>query len=106
MVRSILWPHYYGNDGITKLITGTLAVALSHPFEVLRVRAQGGQAGQFGGMSFIDIAKRTLEKEGPAGFFKGILPRSIFLLPIILGLQSMDSDLPGTEEWGADKSAL
>lgn len=50
---------------------GMVEVCLMHPLDLIKTRLQIG-GGHYSGLA--DCFRQTLNKEGPLGFYKGILP--------------------------------
>uniref|UniRef100_A0A0A9CWB9 Uncharacterized protein n=1 Tax=Arundo donax TaxID=35708 RepID=A0A0A9CWB9_ARUDO len=63
-------------------VSGTLGATCVYPLQVIRTRLQAQQANSesaYRGMS--DVFWRTLQNEGVSGFYKGILPNLLKVVP-------------------------
>ncbi|KAL3085027.1 hypothetical protein niasHS_010096 [Heterodera schachtii] len=65
-----------GRHFVSGGIAGMAEVCFAHPFDCMKTRLQ---IGQFHGI--LDCARRTLLKEGPSGFYKGLLPPLVIETP-------------------------
>lgn len=60
-----------------KLIAG----AVTYPYQVLRSRLQNYRAEERFGRGLRDVVKRTWREEGPRGFYRGLVPGVIRVMP-------------------------
>jgi hypothetical protein len=63
-------------------------ILLSHPFEVARVIIQnnGAASGMFGdGMA---VMRGLYATEGLAGLYRGVVPRTFYILPTLVGVSA------------------
>jgi len=58
------------------------ACAVSHPFEVARVLIVKNDGGRT-----IPTLRALYEAEGVAGLYKGFIPRSLAMVPVLMGMQ-------------------
>eukprot|EP00216_Chloropicon_sp_CCMP2111_P001641 CAMPEP_0198238268 /NCGR_PEP_ID=MMETSP1446-20131203/3968_1 /TAXON_ID=1461542 ORGANISM="Unidentified sp, Strain CCMP2111" /NCGR_SAMPLE_ID=MMETSP1446 /ASSEMBLY_ACC=CAM_ASM_001112 /LENGTH=305 /DNA_ID=CAMNT_0043920659 /DNA_START=58 /DNA_END=975 /DNA_ORIENTATION=+ len=67
----------------TGMFSTSIAQLVSYPFALVRTRLQaqgmGGEANRYNGM--IDVAVKTVQREGITGLYKGILPNLMKLAP-------------------------
>jgi hypothetical protein len=59
------------------------SIVISHPFEVIRVHAQFSGKGNIKDEIHSNLL-RIYGQDGVAGFFKGLAPRTIVLMPVML----------------------
>lgn len=63
-------------SGTAKVVAGTV----TYPYQVVRVRLQGYEAGRrYGGLA--DVVGQTWKREGVRGFYKGLGPSIVRVLP-------------------------
>jgi hypothetical protein len=64
-------------------------ILLSHPFEVARVIIQhnGAPSGMFG--DAMGVMRGLYANEGLAGLYRGVVPRTIHLLPSIVAVSAI-----------------
>ena len=80
------YPALCGNtNSLVSFVYGLLGVLISHPFEVVRVRQQYGELGKWDNMSMRNVVDDIVANEGFPGFFRGLIPRTVSLLPIVCG---------------------
>lgn len=76
-------PLYWGPLG--GALSGTFAMTCTYPFDLLRRRmmlqGQHGEARLY--TSTLDAVKKILKIEGPAGFFKGMIPTYLKVVPSV-----------------------
>lgn len=64
-------------SGTAKVVAGTV----TYPYQVVRVRLQGYEAGKRYGGSLLDVVRQTRKREGVRGFYKGLGPSLVRVLP-------------------------
>ena len=87
-------PAVNGSDlQLMHAVFGLGALMISHPFEVARVMIVNGETSHITGRTYATL--RTLyTNEGIAGLYKGFIPRTVQLLPVLLTMSWMiDSEL-------------
>ena len=62
---------------VSGLLAGGVAAVVTHPSDVVYVRRVAGGCGGTG----LAVARLTLRQEGPAGFYRGALPRVAKIAP-------------------------
>lgn len=72
------------NDELFMSIFAIGAVALSHPFEVARILMVKNDGGRM-----MPTLKSLYQSEGLAGLYKGFIPRSIVMVPTLIGAAYM-----------------
>ena len=73
----------------TSLLFAVGGVWLSHPFEVARVILQHNGEGLFGNSR--QVLRGLYKQEGVAGIYRGVVPRTIHLVPTILTIGALQS---------------
>lgn len=63
---------------LTSIASKTVAMAITYPYQVIRSRAQISSARDYG---ILDIIRRTWKVDGATGFYRGIVPSTIRVLP-------------------------
>lgn len=72
------------DDGVTNCLVGLTAVLVTHPFEVARVHMQYHGRTQTTLFGDLPGTYKTLYKaDGVAGIFRGLIPRTIQMTPLI-----------------------
>ena len=51
-----------------------------HPFDLIKTRLQTAAPGTYTGA--LDVVKRTLARDGPAGLYRGVVPPLLGVTPI------------------------
>ena len=64
-------------SSVAKLVAG----AVTYPYQVLRSRLQNYQADERFGRGFRGVVKRTWMEEGVTGFYRGLVPGVIRVMP-------------------------
>ena len=87
LMATALSPIYVGtNNQLTSALFGLTAILASHPFEVARVHIVNGETSHLTGRVHATIG--TLYKtEGIAGLYKGLIPRTLHLMPAVMTVQ-------------------
>lgn len=63
-------------------IAGTVASTITNPLEVIKAQLQSSNANTlFGGRNPVKLAKHILQQDGVAGFFRGLPPTLIGIIP-------------------------
>ena len=62
---------------MSKLVAG----AVTYPYQVLRTRLQNYQADERFGRGFRGVVRRTWQEEGIRGFYRGLVPGVIRVMP-------------------------
>ena len=63
-------------------VAGTVASTITNPLEVIKTQLQSSNSRSlFGGMNPMQLARRILEQDGVAGFFRGLPPTLIGIIP-------------------------
>ena len=79
ILLSALQPSKYGiADDTSSVVLAIGAITLSHPFEVARVHQQYHMDMNF---DFRPTLKTLYAKEGVAGLYRGLIPRTIHMVP-------------------------
>jgi|TARA_B110000503_G_C6827623_1_gene281442 hypothetical protein len=80
-----LMPKAVGSmDEMIAAVFAVGAVVATHPFEVARVLAVKNNGG-----SMIPTLQAVYRAEGIAGLYKGFIPRSLSMAPVVVGMQYM-----------------
>ncbi|UNI18913.1 mitochondrial FAD carrier protein flx1 [Purpureocillium takamizusanense] len=64
-------------SSVAKLVAG----AVTYPYQVLRSRLQNYQADERFGRGFVGVVSRTWAEEGLAGFYRGLVPGVVRVMP-------------------------
>ncbi|ODA84102.1 hypothetical protein RJ55_02620 [Drechmeria coniospora] len=64
-------------SSVAKLVAG----AVTYPYQVLRSRLQNYQADERFGRGFVGVVTRIWREEGPTGFYRGLVPGVIRVMP-------------------------
>ncbi|KAK4086133.1 hypothetical protein Purlil1_9445 [Purpureocillium lilacinum] len=64
-------------SSVAKLVAG----AATYPYQVLRSRLQNYQADERFGRGFVGVVSRTWAEEGLAGFYRGLVPGVVRVMP-------------------------
>ena len=77
-------PSFIGSDDqLSQAVFALGAIMVSHPFEVARVLIVNGETSHITGRTYATL--RTLyTNEGVAGLYKGFIPRTLHILPVLM----------------------
>ena len=97
VLLSALQPSRQGiADDVSSVVLALGAIAVSHPFEVARVHLQYFEKSSALGDA-AHVLKTMYAKDGVAGVYRGLIPRTIQMAPAYMGLIFYNSQRKGAD---------
>ena len=105
MVNSFVGPLYevihlsiriHAHLDVSSVVLALGAIAVSHPFEVARVHLQYFEKSNALGDA-AHVLKTMYAKDGVAGVYRGLIPRTIQMAPAYMGLIFYNSQRKGAD---------
>jgi len=74
--------NYYIYSLFSGGVAGTIASTITNPLEVVKTQLQSSNSmAVFGSRSPVELAKRIMQQDGFAGFFRGLPPTLVGIIP-------------------------